>query len=249
MGPELRDDRAALRMRAVNAESGVNVGRVERTASLLAGAVLATWGLHLRGGRGLLAALVAAPLLKRAVTGHCEVYGVVGVTTVGGRLHAEDASVDPDSATDVSRTIRVNRSPVACYQVWRDFTRLPEFMDYLERVDIIDDTRSRWFAKGPAGVTVEWDAEIVRDVEGERIAWHSVAPSDVPNRGVVEFVELGSGDGTEVRVQLEWDPPLGAVAKAVAAAFQRDPGRELENALERFRQVMESPRRAAGLAR
>jgi uncharacterized membrane protein len=249
MGPETREDRAALRMRAENAEPGVNVGGVERAGSLLAGAVLGAWGLHRRGGRGLVAMLTGASLVKRAVTGRCEVYGVMGVSTVGDRLHAEDASVDPESAIEVSRSIRVNRSPGACYEVWRDFTRLPEFMDYLERVDIVDDTRSRWHAKGPAGVTVEWDAEIVRDVEGERIAWHSVDPSDVPNRGVVDFVQLGSGDGTEVRVQLEWDPPLGAVAKAVAAAFRRDPGHELENALERFRQVMESPHPAGGRAR
>jgi uncharacterized membrane protein len=249
MGPEIRDDRAALRMRVDSAEAGVNVGRTERGGSLLAGALLAAWGLRRRGGPGLIATLTGASLVKRAVTGRCELYGVLGVSTVGNRLHAEGASVDPDSAIEVTRSVRVNRSAVACYEVWRDFTRLPEFMDYLERIDVIDETRSRWYAKGPAGVTVEWDAEIVRDVPAERIAWRSVDPSDIPNRGVVDFTDLGDGDATEVRVQLEWDPPLGVVAAAVARAFRRDPGLELENALARFRQVMESAHPAGVLAR
>jgi uncharacterized membrane protein len=248
MGPEYRDDRGALRMKVENADAGVNVGSAERVGSLLAGALMAAYGLRRRGGIGWLAALTGASLVKRGVTGHCEAYSVMGVTSVGNRLHAEDASVDPESSIDVRRSIRVQRSATACYEVWRDLTRLPHFMDYLERVDVLDDTRSRWYARGPAGITVEWDAEIVRDVPDQRIAWQSVDPADVPNRGTVEFLEVADGTATEVRVHLEWDPPLGQVARAVAVAFRRDPGRELENALERFRQVMESRHPAAGPA-
>jgi uncharacterized membrane protein len=248
MGPDTRDDRAALRMRVENAEPGINVGRVERVGSGLAGGLLALWGLKRRGTTGWAAALTGASLVKRAVTGHCTGYSMLGISTVGNRLHAEDASVDPESAIDVRRSVRVSRSPTACYEVWRDFTRLPQFMDYLERVDIVDDTRSRWFAKGPAGVTVEWDAEIIRDVPNRRIAWQSVDPADVPNRGVVEFRELADGAATEVVVRLEWDPPLGTVARAVAKALRRDPGTELQNALARFRQVMESRHPAAAPA-
>lgn len=249
MGPEYPDDRTALRMKVDNADAGVNVGSAERVGSVAMGLLLAGWGLRRRGGLGWLAALAGASLVKRGATGYCYTYGWMGVTSVGNRLHAEDASVDPETSVEVTRTVRVRRSATACYEVWRDFTRLPRFMDYLERVDVLDDERSRWFAKGPAGVTVEWDAEIVRDVPDERIAWQSVDPTDVPNRGVVEFREVEDGTATDVTVRLEWDPPLGPVARAVAAAFRRDPGRELENALERFRQVMESGRPAAGHAR
>jgi uncharacterized membrane protein len=244
MGPDYRDERAGLRMRVDNAGPDVNVGRAERAGSAVAGVALAAYGLRRRGVKGWLAVVTGASLVKRAVTGHCDVYALAGVSTVGNRLHAEDASVDPASARDVERSVWVQRSALACYEAWRDFTRLPYFMDYLERVDVLDETRSRWYAKGPAGVTVEWDAEIVRDVPAERIAWQSVEPADVPNRGVVAFREVADG-ATEVRVQLEWDPPLGPVAEAVAAAFRRDPGRELENALERFRQVMEATGPAA----
>ena len=36
-------------------------------------------------------------------------------------------------------------------------------MYYLDSVQVIGPTRSRWVAKGPADVRVEWEAEIVEE--------------------------------------------------------------------------------------
>lgn len=239
--PAARDERTALRMKAEAGDDGINVGRKERFVSAAGGALLALYGAYRRDRLGLVAAALGLSLLRRGATGHCDLYAQLGITSEGDHLHAEDASVDPESALLVRQSVIVKRSPTACYEMWRDFTFLPRFMDYLERVDVIDETRSRWYAKGPAGVTIEWDAEIVRDVPNQRISWRSVDPADVPNRGTVEFVELQDGAGTDVRVALEWDPPGGRVTRAVAAVFRRNPQHELDNALERFRQVMERP--------
>jgi uncharacterized membrane protein len=233
------DERTALRLMTDGAGDDINVGRKERIASAVAGVLLGLYGLRRRDRLGLAAGAIGLSLIKRGATGHCATYSWLGVTTEGDRLHAEDPSVDPESALVARHSVTVNRSPTACYEMWRDFTVLPRFMDYLERVDVMDETRSRWYAKGPVGMTIEWDAEIVRDVQNERISWRSIDPADVPNRGTVEFIERAAGAATEVRVALEWDPPGGKVAEAVAAVFRRDPDRELRNSLERFRQVME----------
>lgn len=220
-------------------DDGTNVGNRERLVSALGGGLLTLYGVSRRDGMGLAAAAVGLALLKRGATGHCDLYERLGVSTDGDHLHAEDASVDPESAVVVEQSVVVDRSAAACYRTWRDFEGLPRFMDTIERVEVLDATRSRWLAKGPPGVMVEWEAEIVRDVENERIAWHSVDPADVANRGVVEFRE--HGDGTEVSVTMEWDPPGGGIGRALAAFFHRDPERETRNALERFRQIMETP--------
>jgi uncharacterized membrane protein len=233
------DERTALRLVTDGKDDDINVGTKERIASTVGGVLLGLYGLTRRDRLGLAAGVIGLSLIKRGATGHCATYSWLGLTTEGDRLHVEDPSVDPESALVARHSVTVNRSPTACYEMWRDFTVLPRFMDYLERVDVIDDTRSRWYAKGPAGVTIEWDAEIVRDVQNERISWRSVDPADVPNRGTVEFIERAAGAATELRVALEWDPPGGKVAKAVAAVFRRDPDRELRNSLERFREVME----------
>ena len=50
---------------------------------------------------------------------------------------------------------------------------------YLERVDDIGQSRSHWVAKGPAGMRVEWDAEIINEVENKVIGWHTLPGSFV----------------------------------------------------------------------
>jgi len=59
--------------------NNVNVGKVERWASVLGGAALAAYALK-RGSRGKLGlAALGAPLLWRGATGHCAVYQKMGI--------------------------------------------------------------------------------------------------------------------------------------------------------------------------
>jgi uncharacterized membrane protein len=219
---------------------GINVGRGERLVSVLGGSALTFYGLRRRGAVGTAAAAAGTMLIERGLTGRCRVYSAINVSTEHGHLHAGDPQVDPASAMTVRRAVTVMRPVSECYQAWRDFTRLPTFMDYLESVELIDATRSRWRAKGPAGTSVEWQAQIVSDVPDRQIAWESVDPADVPNRGRVEFREATGNRGTEVHVLMEWDPPGGRLARAAAVLFGRDPQHEVNNALRRFRQIMET---------
>lgn len=221
-------------------DDDVNVGRGERLVSVIGGSVLTFYGLRRRGALGTAAAAAGTMLIERGVSGHCRVYEAMNVSTDHGRLHSGEPSVDPDSAISVRRAVTVMRSREECYAAWRDFARLPAFMDYLESVEVIDQTRSRWTAKGPAGKSVQWDAEIISDVPDRSIAWESVEPADVPNRGRVDFRDAPGDRGTEVHVWLEWDPPGGRVAKLVATIFGKDPQHEVGNALRRFRQIMET---------
>ena len=57
-------------------------------------------------------------------------------------------------------------------------------------VQTLDAKRSHWRAKGPAGLTFEWDAEITEDRPNERMAWQSVPGSSVRNAGSVNFKRL-----------------------------------------------------------
>lgn len=223
-----------------NGVDNVNVGSRERVVSLLGGTALTVYGLRRRGTLGTAAAAAGTMLIERGLTGHCRVYSAMNISTDEGRLHAGNAHADPEDAMPVRRAVTVMRSRSECYQAWRDFSRLPSFMDYLESVEVIDATRSRWRAKGPAGTSIEWEAEIVSDVPDRSIAWESVEPSDVPNRGRVDFIDAPGNRGTEVHVTLEWDPPGGAVAKAIGMMFGKDPQHEVNNALRRFRQIMET---------
>ena len=137
------------------------------------------------------------------------------------------------------QSITVVRQPAEVYAFWRDFENLPRFMRHLERVERLDGVRSRWTAKGPAGTSVSWDAEIVQDVPNEMIAWRSLEGADVPNAGTVRFVAAPGGRGTEVRVEMEYTPPAGRLGATVATLFREEPRQQVHDDLHRFKQVME----------
>src|SRR2546423_10634871 len=82
----------------------------------------------------------------------------------------EDSNEDDEL---VGRTVTIQRPRQALYEFWRDFRNLPLFMETLERIAIIDGTRSHWVVRGPADSTVEWDSLITEDIPGELIAWSS----------------------------------------------------------------------------
>jgi uncharacterized membrane protein len=170
---------------------------------------------------------------------------VAGVTAVdvltAARLSRAAASPgDAARGIEVVKAITVARTPSELYRFWRKLENLPRFMDNLEAVDRIDDTRSRWRVKGPAGRAVEWEAEVVEDRPGERIAWRSLPGADVQNAGRVDFVAAPGGRGTEVRVHLRYEPPAGRVGRGVAALFGKDPAHQVGSDLRRLKQVIET---------
>jgi uncharacterized membrane protein len=139
----------------------------------------------------------------------------------------------------VIKSTTINRPRPEVYAFWRDLQHLPTFMIHLEAVTPSGDTRSHWVAKVPGG-RVEWDAEIIEDREDELIAWRSLEGSEVPNGGSVRFTDAPGDRGTEVHVDLHYDPPAGSVGAMVAKLFGEEPSQQLRDDLRRFKQVMET---------
>jgi uncharacterized membrane protein len=145
-----------------------------------------------------------------------------------------------DHKPEAKRAITVNRPPEQLYQTWRDFQNLPRFMENLVSVEPRAGNRSHWVAKAPAGATVEWDAEIVEDQPNNLIAWRSLPGSQVETTGAVRFVQAPGGKGTEIHVEMRYDPPGGRLGAAVAKIFGKEPGQQIASDLRRFKQVMET---------
>lgn len=215
-----------------------NVGSTERALSVLGGGALALSGLKRGGASGLVLGLVGASLVQRGVTGHCQVYGALGIST------AEDAgsarALPERHSVHVEQTYTIDRPADELYRFWHRFENLPTFMEHLESVEVTGDGRSHWVAKGPAGTHVEWDAEVTEDVPGERIAWRSLEGSEVANAGSVRFRPAPAGRGTEVEVSLEYAPPAGVLGKTVAKLFGENPQKQVEDDLRHFKQLMEA---------
>ena len=145
-----------------------------------------------------------------------------------------------DRGIEVRQSITVNREPSEVYEFWHNFENLPRFMRHLESVEVTGSNRSHWKAKAPAGMTAEWDAEVVEDRPNERIAWRSLDGGAVENEGVVEFRRAPGNRGTEVHVRMRYHPPGGRISAALAKLFRREPGQEIEEDLRTFKQVLET---------
>jgi uncharacterized membrane protein len=217
--------------------SGVNVGRTERLISGIAGVAVIAMALRRKRLRGLLLPL-GGGLISRAVSGRCAVNQAIGRNSAEGD-RVSLASVGRGEGIKVERSIVVNRPRDEVYRFWRQLENLPRFMDHLESVTVIDENRSHWVAKGPAGTKVEWDASIHNEIDNELLAWRSLPGADVDNAGSVHF-EPTEG-GTEVRVVLSYDPPAGKVGATVAKLLGEDPSHQVDEDLRRFKQVMEAP--------
>jgi uncharacterized membrane protein len=87
---------------------------------------------------------------------------------------------------------------------------------------------------------VEWEAEIVDDVAGELLAWGSVDGTGVENSGSVRFTPAPAGRGTEVTIEVEYQPPAGPLGAVVAKLFGEEPLQQLQDDLRRFKQVIET---------
>lgn len=134
-------------------------------------------------------------------------------------------------------SVTINKPPREVYAFFRDFSRLPRFMDYLESVEEHDRTHSRWTAKTPVGKTISWDAEITEDVPGERIAWQSVEGSPIKTRGRVTFSSTPAGELTEVRVEMQLGFSGIGPSAALAKVFTKP---QIKGDLRRLKQVMET---------
>jgi uncharacterized membrane protein len=140
----------------------------------------------------------------------------------------------------VRRSITVNKPVEEAYAFWRDLENLPRFMQHLESVEVIDDRRSRWRAKGPIGPDVEWQAEITDERPNDRLAWRSIDGTGLANSGEVRFIPAPGDHGTEVHVEIEYEVPFGAAGVALSRLAMEEPGRQAEDDLRRFKQVLET---------
>jgi uncharacterized membrane protein len=126
------------------------------------------------------------------------------------------------------------RVPVrTAYNQWTQFEEFPRFMEGVEKVEQLDDTRLHWVAK-IAGKQKEWDAEITEQTPDQRVAW--TATSGAPNGGVVTFHRIDDST-TRVTVQMEVEPEGPVEAVGAAAGM---PDRRVKGDLDRFKEFIES---------
>jgi len=146
------------------------------------------------------------------------------IQTTGNRLVFEDS-------------IQVQAPIGEVYRRWTDFQRFPDFMSNVEEVRPLGGDRYHWVAR-IFGVKQEWDAEVIDQQPNSRVSWRST--SGPYNQGTVSFSQLGTGN-TEIRLRLEYAPPLGKAGQAVDQITHTTKRETMED-LNNFRKLLTGQR-------
>jgi uncharacterized membrane protein len=206
-------------------KSGViNVGPMERWISLAAGIILVISGAR---RRSLATLLGGGALVYRGATRFCPLYDALQSGPGGAGVQIE-------------KTITVYHPVDEIYRLWRNVENLPRFMSHLESVIAITETQSRWIARIPGQMRLEWDAVIAEERENEVISWCSLPDSDIEHAGSVYFRAAPGRNATEVRVVLSYRPPGGVAGATVAKLLSSITEHQLHEDLRSFKAIVEA---------
>ena len=133
----------------------------------------------------------------------------------------------------VTESIIANCPISTVYNQWTQFEEFPRFMEGVEEVRQLDDTRLHWRTK-VGGREQEFEAEITEQRPDERIAW--TATRGAEQAGVVTFHRVDD-QRTKVMLQLDAEPEgiVEKVGDAVGVLKRR-----VKGDLERFKELIES---------
>lgn len=205
----------------------VNVSNRERVASAALGFLCFTRGIK---KASLLRMVVGGYLMYRGASGHCPLYSKVQRSKYTSKAES----------VNIQTTLIVNKPKDEVYKFWRNLQNLPFFMKHLKTVKELDDKKSHWELSVPGNVTsVGWDAEIVKEEDGNLIAWRSLPGAAIHNAGKVTFKDALGHGGTELSVVITYKPPAGQVGSTLAWMLHPLFVKSLEKDILNFKEYME----------
>jgi len=164
--------------------------------------------------------------------------GVYALSRVFGGKHI--TTLPYGYGIKLKKAVTISCPPERLYDFWRDLTNIPKLFGEVLSVQDTGVGRSHWTLDVPGGLHFSWDAEITVDRANEMIGWRSLVGADIDNAGYVRFERATGGRGTVVRIALQYNPPAGKVGAAVSTLLGRKPAAQIEEALRKFKQLMET---------
>lgn len=227
-------------------DSTIASADVLRWGALAAAAAVIGYGISRRSMPGLLIAAGAAPLAFRGATGRWP----AALESLVARSGDTRTALAGPRGIHVRESVRLECPIDEVYRFWSRLENLPTFMDNLLGVTDLGGGRSHWVARGPGGLRIEWDAEIINQIQNKVLAWKSLPGGDVASAGSVTFEPARDDRGTQLTVTLQYDPPAGSFGAMVASAFGAEPSQTVREALRRLKQLLEAGEiaKAAGSA-
>jgi len=167
------------------------------------------------------------------------VLGAAGGAVAAAIPLRKKVSLGGTMPTTIDASMEVNTPVSVAYNQWTQFEDFPLFMEGVEHVQQLDDTRLHWVAS-VAGKKAEWDAKILEQHPDRQISW--ISEDGKKTRGTVTFEPRGDGKSL-VRLSMSYQAEgpveqLGSAAGLDARRVRAD--------LERFKELVESRRQESG---
>ncbi|MGE6355312.1 SRPBCC family protein [Flavobacterium sp. NPDC079362] len=207
--------------------STANVSALERILMITSGSYLLYKGLS-QESKSLAKISSGGAMLARGLSGYCPVYNALD--------HLKN---DKPSNVNIRTSAVINKPISEVYAFWRNLENLPKFMNHLQSVKTISDTKSEWTAKGPAGIgTLTWNADIIKDQKEKLLSWQSLPDASVKNFGKVLF--KAKGKNTEIEVTISYRAPMGLAGEGAAKLLNPYFEKIVKNDIENLKIYLES---------
>ena len=149
------------------------------------------------------------------------------------------ANVFPDSEADkrpFSTTIAKPQTEV--FSALMNINNLPQFFDYLEKVESIDENSAIWHIKNDDGLKLR--VNIDASMTGDKIIWRSEDPAGFPFTLAVHLEKAQADRGTIVRMMTSYDSSVGNIVGLIEKLFEKDATTMAKKTLQRFRAFCET---------
>lgn len=133
----------------------------------------------------------------------------------------------------ITASIEVGVPVSTAYNQWTQFEDFPLFMEGVDHVQQLDDTRLHWVAT-VAGRKAEWDAKILEQHPDREISW--ISEDGKKTRGTITFEERDPSR-TLIRLSMSYQTEGPIEAAGSAAGLDE---RRVRADLERFKDLIES---------
>lgn len=202
----------------------------KRAALTATGGTLALLGLRRRSLPGFALAAAGGWLAYRGLRGR-----------EGRRIELaslEDAEASAE-AIDVQRTLTVRASPEDVRAFLADPANLDDVLDEAGSVEPIDEDTQRWTLATPLGGGLSWEMHRAHDAEGEDVlGW--VSAEDTGLEVQIATQPTADGAATETTLHVGFEPPGGAVGRAVLDRLDVVPHAIVGRSLRRAKQLIET---------
>jgi uncharacterized membrane protein len=142
---------------------------------------------------------------------------------------------DSEGKEWVRTSVLVQADAQELYAMWHDVERAPLWQEQIVSVTRNGQT-SHWVMKS-GDSTLEWDAEVLADEPGKRIAWKSIS-GDFDNAGEVIFEAAPGGRGTLVTLLQEFR--ISKLTSAWESLTGRNPKQSAIENLRHFKALAET---------